>query len=392
MVSDINITETIEDKKSWFNIKRFRIGDKRFERPEKCLDLKSLERINYNNLKTGFKFYEATKTVGKYANLLKLYNTDDDQVVDRFFYQKNWLSNTPNVINFTFEFNPFQNVKTIEGMSWFFNQYYPYSRLFLTVPNIRIKKYVNKKNVNVIGFKDYIKFVDSAFDILNEKNNKHIFVPISMRMGLRNLTALIEHYLKTERYYFWFDFEGKSINARNMGKLRHIFRDVKNSGYFNNVVSYFTNVKREITANSHEKNSVASDALSAVAGANLIGVNREPRRYFPASSENTEKEDLLRVSTPVEANHKARLFNNKTYYYEKTNDPYLFKKSQYVPINAARLNTEFSNQSEYFLEKQDIETLLNTKTMFTNEKAANVLKALTSKSDDMSTKSMTDFI
>jgi len=43
MVPDINISETIEDKKSWFNIKRFKIGNNHFEKPEKCLDIKTLD-------------------------------------------------------------------------------------------------------------------------------------------------------------------------------------------------------------------------------------------------------------------------------------------------------------------------------------------------------------
>jgi hypothetical protein len=394
MVSDINISETVEDKKSWFNIKRFKIGNNHFEKPEKCLDIKTLEYVTYRNLKRGFKFYEATKLVPRFKNLVKLYNTDDDQLVDKFFYKKNWLSDAPNVINFTFEFNPFLHVNTIEDMSWFFNQYYPYSRLILTVPNIRIKRYFRKEPVQVIDFDNYIKFVDSAFDILDEKNNKPIFVPVSMRMGMRKLTELIEHYLKEERYYYWFDFEGKSISARNMGKLRHVFRDIKNSGNFNNVISYFTNVKREILSNSNEPTSVASDALCAVAGANLIGVNREPRRYYtPKPPRDTGIEDSLRVPSPVDPSHKARIFDRETYYYVKTSNADLFKKTRYVPVNAARLNAEFGTQSEYFLENQNIETLLDTKIMFKDEKAGNVLKALTSKSvDTESLVSIIDFI
>lgn len=393
MVSDIKVTETIEDKKSWFNVKRFKIGNKHFEKPEKCLDIKTLDQVAYNNLKSGFKFYEASKVVRKYDNLVKLYNTDDDQVVDNFFYKKNWLSDAPNIINFTFEFNPFLHVKSIESMSWFFNQYYPYSHLILTVPNIRIKKYVNKKVVQVIDFNDYVKFVDSAFEILDEKNNKPIFVPVSMRMGMRKLTELLEHYLKEGYYNYWFDFEGKSINARNVGKLRHVFDVIKKSENFDSVISYFTNVKREILSNSNEPTSVASDALCAVAGANLIGVNREPRRYIPKPSEGNGKEDSLRVPAFVDPNHKARIFDRETYYYVKTNNADLFKKNKYVPVNAARLNAEFGTQTEHFLENQNIDTLLNKKIMFKDEKAGNVLKELTSKSvDPKNLASLTDFI
>jgi hypothetical protein len=379
MVSGIDVIETIEDKKSWFNVKRFNIGGNHFEKPEKCLDIKTLDQATYRSLKDGFKFYEATKIVGKYSNLVKLYNSDDDQGVDNFFYKKDWLSGAPNVINFTFEFNPFLYVRSMDDMSWFFNQYYPYSRLILTVPNIRIRRTVFKKVVPIIGFEDYIRFVDAAFKILNDKNNKPIFVPVSMRMGIRKLTELIEHYLKEEHYYFWFDFEGQPISERSLGRLRHVFDTVKKSENFDRVVSYFTNIKREKLANSNELTSVASDALCAVAGANLIGVNREPQRYKPKTTSEVSAKEELRAPTPVDPNHKARIFDRETYYYVKTNNADLFPKNKYVPVNAARLNAEFATQSEYFLENLNIDTLLNQKIVFKDEKAGNVLKELTSK-------------
>lgn len=385
-MADININETIEDKKSWFNIKRFSIGDKHFEKPEKCLDSKRLDQATYRTLKDSFKFYEASKVLRKYDNLVKLYDEDNGQFVDNFFYKRDWLSGSPNVINFTFEFNPFLYVRTIDNLNWFFNQYYPYSHLFLTVPNIRLTKTVDKKTVQIIDFESYVKFVDSAFKILNDKNNKPIFVPVSMRMGIKKLTELIQHYLKEEHYYYWFDFEGQPINERNLGRLRHVFDTIKTSENFGNVISYFTNIKREILSNSHEQTSVASDALAAVAGANLIGVNREPLKYNPKIGEDS----TIRAPTPVDPNHKARIFNRETYYYVKTNDANLYSPRKYVPLNAARLNAEFTTQCEYFLENQNIDTLLNGKIMFKDEKAGNVLKGLTSKSTESSKPKMPD--
>ena len=62
MVSNINISETIEDKKSWFNIKRFKIGGTDFQKPEKCLDIKSLDMATYLTLKSGFKFMKLPKS------------------------------------------------------------------------------------------------------------------------------------------------------------------------------------------------------------------------------------------------------------------------------------------------------------------------------------------
>lgn len=396
MVSDINITETIEDKKSWFNIKKFKITNVDFQKPEKSLDVKSLDQATFTNLKSEFRFYEVSKIV-KYGTLMKLYNEDNDQNINKFFYKREWLSDTSNVINFTFEFNPFLFVKTVDELSWFFDLYYPYSKMIVTVPNIRLKRTVNKKTLDIIDLDNYMNFVDSAFKILNDKNNKPIFVPISMRMGIRKLNELIEHYLKEEYYCYWFDFEGRPINEMSLGRLRHVFNLIKKNESFERTISYFTNIRREKLSNSNEARSVASDVLCSVAGANLIGVNREPQRYFtPPASENAakgivEKDFTTRTSTPVDESHKARIFDRETYYYVKTTDPFLFPKTKYVPINAAKLNAEFKTQSEYFLQNQNIDTLLNKKSMFKDQKAGNMLKELTSKSEDQGL-DLTDFM
>lgn len=396
MVSDINVTETIEDKKSWFNIKRFKISNNDFQKPEKSLDVKSLDQVTFNNLKSEFKFYEASKIIKRYDTLVKLYNEDDERTINYFFYKREWLSNASNVINFTFEFNPFHFVKTIDDLSWFFDQYYPYSKMIVTVPNIRLKRRVNKKTLEIIDLDSYINFVDSAFKILNDKNNKPIFVPVSMRMGIRKLNELIEHYLKEEYYYYWFDFEGHPINETSLGRLRHVFNIIKKNESFERTISYFTNIRREKLSNSNEAKSVASDVLCSIAGANLIGVNREPQRYFTteseSASENTAKKDFTtRTSRPVDPSHKARIFDRETYYYVKTADPGLFLKNKYVPVNAAKLNAEFMTQSEYFLQNQNIDTLLNKKSMFKDQKAGNMLKELTSKPEDQDL-DLTDFL
>jgi hypothetical protein len=393
MGSDINIKEIIEDKQSWFNVKRFTIGDTDFEKPEKSLDVKHLDNSAYRYVKDSFKFFEATKILKKYENILNIYNADEIQVRN-FFYKGEWLGSARNVINFTLEFNPYNHIKSVEDISWFFDQYYPYSKLFLTVPNIRTKRLVDKKTVHIIDIEGYKRFVDETYKILNDKNKKKIFVPISTRFTLGQLDNLIEHYLKQEHYNYWFDFEGRSISEDTLGRLRHIFSTLKKKEVYANVVSYFTNVKREKLANSNELTSVASDALSAVAGANLIGVNREPMVYFDPTAKNGTggNETAIRAQTPVDPNHKARIFDRETYYYVKTDNPDLYKKSKYMTLNAAKLNAEFNAETQYFLEHQDIASLLNEKKMFKDEKAGNILSYLTSKTQDKKEDKATDFL
>jgi hypothetical protein len=378
-MTDINIVETIEDKKSWFNIKRFKIGNVDFQKPEKSLDIKSIDRLTYRSIKTGFQFYEGTKVIRNFDSVLKIYYAEDEQI-SKFFYKGEWLNTAQNVVNLTFQFNPYNHVRSMDNLSWFFHHYYPYSKLFMTVPNIRTKRLVkvgkSTKTEQIIDLAGYEKFVDETYKILNDKNNKPIFVPISMKFNTRELTELIDHYLKLDRYNYWFDFEGRSINENSLGRLRHTFTTLKERGRFKNIVVYFSNVKREKTANSNEDTSVSSDVLSAVAGANLIGVNREPLPPPPKIDSNGKKIE----PPPVDPSHKARIFDNDTYYYFKTKDKNLFDKKKYDTINAAKLNAEFTTQSEYFLEHNEIESLLNQKSMFKDEKAGNILHDLTSRS------------
>lgn len=386
MVSEINIGETIEDKKSWFNIKRFKIGSIPFEKPEKSLDVKSLDRPTFDTLGKDFKFCEASKVLRSYEKLDKLSEESEKQKIDNFFYRREWLSNVPNAITFTFEFNPYDHVTSVDELSWFFDQYHPYSKLLLAVPNIRLRKRVNKKTYEIIGLPDYMRFVDSAFKILNDKNSKPIFVPVPIKMNLKKLSELMEHYLKAEHYYYWFDFEGQPISEMSLGRLRHVFNIIKKKENFGRVVSYFTNIRREKLSNSNEVTSVSSDALCAVAGANLIGVNREPMRYFTPPVNTPEG---IRAVTPVDPSHKARIFNRETYYYVRTRDEGLFPKIKYVPVNAAKLNAEFKTQAEYFLQNMNVEGLLSQKAMFKDEKAGAMLKQLTSKS--ATSEKLTDF-
>ena len=172
MGSDINIEEVIEDKTSQFNLRRFWIGRTHFERPEKSLDADKLRRDTFDSIKDNFKFREGTRVISKFQTILNLYNKYDDSQIQDFFFRKNWASSIPTVVNFTFNFNPFQ-AGGDNAMSGFFDYYHSHSDLLLTVPNIRIEKSVPVKGVvgkkkfikqRIISLDDYIKFVESSYN------------------------------------------------------------------------------------------------------------------------------------------------------------------------------------------------------------------------------------
>jgi hypothetical protein len=369
---DISIDETIKDKKSWFNIKRFKIGNADFQKPEKSLDSKSLTQDVYSLLVNpkDFKFSELTKIIPKYSVVSDIFNESDDTRINQFFGKRSWLAEVPSVVNLTFEFNPFRSIEKIEKMSAFFDLYYQYSKLFLSIPNIRTVKGYSKNKVQIIDLKDYIRFVDSVYEILNTKNNKPIFVPISLRLSAPEIVELVSHYLKKQRYYYWFDFEGKPINEAYLGRLRHLFRHLEEkTGYFDKAIFYFTNVRREITSNLKSNISPASDVLCALAGANIVGVDREPKRFNPEGP----------PAPPPPPEHKARLLDNDSYYYVKTRDRNMFAKEKYVTHNSIAISKELTRQSNTFLKNRDLEKFLQQKPMLNEYKEGSILKELLSK-------------
>ena len=298
-------------------------------------------------------------------------NENNDTKINEFFYKKRWLTDSNLAINITFNFNPYRHVSKIEKLSGFFDHYYQFSKLLVSVPNIRTTKQPPKgKQQIIIDLKNYQKFVDESHHILNTKNNKPIFVPISLRFSIQDLAKLISYYLKKEYFYYWIDFEGKAINELSLSRLRHIFRIIKNSKNFEKTICYSTNIKREIISNEKKELSPASDVLASIDGANIIGLDREPPRMIEGTL------------VPIE--HKARIFEPKSYYYVKTKLNQFSTKDKNVTYNSVQLDNEFSNQSNYFLKNATIVTVLDKKKMLKTYRNGAILKELTTKDPDTS--------
>ncbi|MCL4376239.1 hypothetical protein M1558_01980 [Candidatus Parvarchaeota archaeon] len=373
---DINIKEVIEDKKTWFNIKRFNIGNINFEKPEKSIDFKNLTQ--FDSEVNNFPFVESTKSV-KFETIEKLYDSssEKDWEVKSFFGCKNWLKK-PVVLNLTFNFDPLtiDNTEKKKALIGFLDNYYSYSNLMLSIPNIKITKYNEKTKTieKIINLNNYKTFVDFAYENLETKNNKPIFVPISLRLSQKELQELINYYIKKERFYYWVDFEGKAINSQTIGKLRFLFRSIKSLGYYNKTLTYFTNINREIIANSQDENSPASDVLSTLCGANVVGVNKKPRKIIPIKKPS--QEDLKRF-----LENKIRLLDSNSYYYKKAEIKTINEKICVIK-NAIKLKNEFSVQAENLLKSGgDIANLLDKKDMLKSYLNGKILRDIESKKE-----------
>lgn len=375
MTGEINIDECTEDKKSWFAVKQFKIGGTSFKRPVKTLDIRGLTQDTYRAAESryGFVLGEATKVFKAADTVDKIQAESVDAKINLFFHKKKWL-NIPTVLNMTLNFNPFDHSKQIsKTWSGFFDMYYQYSNPFLTIPNIRVSKTVHGKNTKIISIKNYARFVDSAFEMLDMKNSKPIFVPVSLRFSVDSISQLMDHYLSKNRLCLWFDFEGKAVSEVSMSRIAHVLRRLRETENLGRAVTYFTNIKREILSNNKDSKSPASDVLASIAGASIIGVNREPQRPPPGAG-----------LQHVPADHKARLLDPDSYYYVKMqggSDP---NRSHNALTNAVLLDQEFSRQTDSFFQHLSVVPNMKTKEMLRTYRKGDILKALTTGLDDAS--------
>jgi len=137
-------------------------------------------------------------------------------------------------------------------------------------------------------------------------------------------------------------------------KVRQINDIVKREGRFDDSLMVFNNVKREIISKIKDPKSPASDVLGLLYGANIVGVDREPPRFFK-NKQGKARTTLFK--------HKARKFDADTYYYHKTKDNNFLTRHKNVTNNSIELGKEFSNQSQHFLNKLEIENYVRTKEM-----------------------------
>ncbi len=373
-MKSINIKEVLEDKYSLFNIKRFTYQGLTFDFIPKTIDLKNIKFSKWNEIVKNWKgpiILENTREIKSPKEIDTILQKDYNSQ-GRFFKIVSSLSGYPRNIIITFNFNSLEEVLNLmknENCETFFDLYHGYSNFWLFAPNVKPKKYLTspenenkRKLTNIIDVKNYINFVKTVFEILNYKNSKPIFVPISLKFGIRNVREIIKYYLKKEHFYIWVDFEGSPVNEQSLGILRNIYRTIEDFGRMNDVLLYFTNIKREIISHVKDEITPASDILSSLVGGNIVGVNREPIRILNDKAYSKEELKL----------HKARVLDRKTYYYIKlisekvkikNKNELLNDKKYNITLNNLLLHKEINLQCDNFLKNYNIKNYISTKSM-----------------------------
>jgi len=380
MANNINIKEVISDKNSAFNIKIFKIGDLKIERPTKVIDLKNLTKHLILNSKNSFEkiIMEPAKLVN-----VKTINSILDELKDfkirELFGLKVWQEEYPTILSSTLNFNPYNEYKNLKNISGYFDYYYNFSDPFLLIPNIKIEKYdiKTKKKIPIIGIDKYVKFVEECYEILDYKNKKPIFVPLSLRLKMSDIKTIAKKYISKEFFNIWYDFEGSAVTKPKISRIRAFLREFEENGRIDDIIIFATNIKREIISNIKDEFSPSSDILLSLLGANIIGVNREPPRIINAPPPTKEELKNLRI-------HKARVFLSDNYYYQKiinSNIEKELQKTLMIPrnnilFNSKLLDDEFKRQADYFLDNLKIQDYILNKRMIQQYKNGDLKKDL----------------
>jgi len=407
MTRSINIDGYDPDKESWFNIKKFKIGNITFDKPEKSLDTNHISKNDTREITSSykFKFCETRKVLTDFSSISKIDEETDDVKINSFFGKYFNSSNLPQAVNFTFNFLPPSDSKSLDALAGFYDHYYSRSNFILTVPNLRVFKHTQAtllakpERIREVNNQQYKTFVDKSVEILDTKNNRPIFVPVSLRISINDIREIIPHYLKKQYYNFWFDFEGIALNENTLPKLRAFFRILLNKGILDKTIIYFTNIRREIMFNFKDVESPGSDILCAIAGANLIGIDRGNPRFDPklvaaakvskiasksSESGKNDSNEIKKTPSTEQAepiDPRARLLEASSYFYIKAKEKKYHDKSKYTAYNSLILAREFTNQADYFATqgKGSLTKFLNQKRMLTSFHDGTLLKKLASK-------------
>ncbi|MCC7554732.1 MAG: hypothetical protein KO254_01230 [Methanoculleus marisnigri] len=389
MSKQIEVKEAIVDKNSDFNIKRFKLGKLNIEKPIKAIDAKNITQSVFEAAKPDVKstFFETSKNIDS-DTLQKVSRETNDSKIKEIFGYKGWIAEYENAISLTLNFDPFRVGKNLERyFSGFFDYYYNFSKTVSLVPSIKVTQnlYTEGKNGNlrkvgeekIIHFEDYTRFVEESFQILDYKNKKPIFVPLSLRMDIDDIRRLAKTYLKREFFHIWVDYEGATAaDLTKLSRLRAFYRTLDESERFEDVIVYSTNIRREITSNKKMNCSPSSDVLTTISGANIIGINREPS--FGGNRPPMTDGEKMQIRA-----HKARIFDPDSYYYIKSDvpqmqsiDPHLFDPKRNMLLNANLLNFEFQNQANHFLDSGTIQEYISQKSMLNEYKSGTLKKRL----------------
>jgi len=275
-----------------------------------------------------------------------------------------------------------------EDFKGFLDNLWAYSKGMLLVPDIIIGH-----NQTVQGevpektkpctVDNFIKRIDSFYNLLKAKNKKPIFVPIQADQSIKINEQIISHYKKNGYCNIWVDFTGGAISKRRLAGLRGILRKLDEVFGKNGYVVYYSHLKREYRSHMKESECPASDMLTQFVEADIVGLDRPRLSFVP--DEDDDKERMIEFGAKTEEEweamktlNRSRIFDPASYYYYFPSDhPSLNKKgdtTNYLDpvinkaIDSLLKVSEVETVKVIKNEKNLVRPYIKDKKMFKNEK------------------------
>ena len=382
----INMEKLVKASDSTYIIKEIEIEHARIklDTPHKIIEGKNINKEDFSifSKNISYPIFESGVYVLNFKTWKKLHylleEAEEDKIMgfDKLFgIRKNLWNNSYRVVSLVFGKNPFvenifgrqPNIKKLPPLDKtcyesLLDYIHEASSVMILSPDIRIRG-------DNISLEEYIKFVDENVKVLTKFNNKPIFVPIQIHLSQKRLNKILEHYKKMGYTNIWVNFNASHIGGTYFARVRTLLRNIDNIMGLNNVVLYYSHIKKEINPHIKDEKTIASDILSQFFAADFIGINREPPRIIEDPEERI-KELIMKGEYRNEEEyketlkyHKARIFDPNTYYYYRL-DRYpsslpfeknlLLKKIELNKmLNSVILYQEIENTKQ-FVEEQKV--------------------------------------
>lgn len=118
-------------------------------------------------------------------------------------------------------------------------------KLFVKMEKGNLNIYSKPERIIKVQLNDYLKYIEIAYNNLDFKNSKPIFVPLPLKYGVLVFSDVLNNYLDSGYRYFWLDFEGASSFSKS-AYIRAYHQKIEKTGLINKVVLYASNISREV--------------------------------------------------------------------------------------------------------------------------------------------------
>ena len=309
-----------QDEETLFTSKELSLGRFSFSTPCKLLDLNNSPTVS------AFQALDQTRLgsviLAERSRFIhqETYMREADHPEARFLADSYDTLKRPGILenkmvvnSLTLTFNPF-TIPTPEDYLRSILQIYHGRSDLLLIPNLKVKRYNERQRSEFqVQEDEFRRYVDLAYEILNFRNSKPIFVPIPLKYGVRRFQSILTEYLGKGYRNFWLDFEGS--NTTSKAPYIRTFHDIVDTqGLGGEVILYGSNIRRENNPHLPDPRCPASDFLTAPLGVDIIGVNREPQR---GGGDSEGRRTYVPPPAELQIPHKARLLDRDDYTYVK---------------------------------------------------------------------------